>query len=295
MSTRRLLQSLALVGAGVAVVWLAWPQDEPAAVPVVAKVLAVPALAPAQVAAPVAKPAAARAEDCLPLPALSPHDQAMALQRAVAMLASGSGGDAVLALLVQRPDGDDAAWAEQVRLAALRSQDAQALRWAASACPTSACRRELLQERLRLEPDNALHWIAWLDENPAAADEAWQGLAASRRWHEQPLLLGERIGRALPPALLPAQREALLQPLRDQPWAAPPAPSTSLANACGHYGRAHPIGAACAHAAELLLTGSDSPTAWQRGAELAQQLGRSDIPPPPAPPPVAACPKQSIG
>lgn len=295
MSTRRLLLSLALVGAGVAVVWLAWPQDQPAAVPVVAEVLAVPALAPAPVAASVAKPAAARADDCPPVPALSPHDQAMALQRAVAMLASGSGGDAVLALLMQRPATDDAAWAEQVRLAALRSQDAQALRWAASACATSACRRELLQERLRLEPDNALHWIAWLDENPAAADEAWQGLAAARRWHEQPLSLGERIGRALPPTLLPAQREVLLQPLRDQPWAAPPVPSTHLANACGHYGPAHPIGAACAHAAELLLTGSDSPTAWQRGAELARQLGRSDIPPPPAAPPVAACPKQSIG
>jgi hypothetical protein len=295
MPTRRLLVALALVGAGVAAVWLAWPEDEPATVPVVAEVAADPAPPPAQAAASVAKPLAARADDCPPVPALSAHDQAMALQRAVALLASGSGGDAVLALLLQRPAGDDAAWAEQVRLAALRSQDAQALRWAASACATSACRRELLQERLRLEPDNALHWIAWLDENPAAADEAWQGLAAARHWHERPLALGERVGRALPPGLLPAQREALLQPLRDQPWAAPPAPSTQLANACGHYGPAHPIGAACAHAATLLLTGSDSPTAWQQGADLARQLGRSDIPPPPAPPPAAACPKQSIG
>lgn len=213
----------------------------------------------------------------------------MALQRAIATLASGSGGDAVLALLMQRPVADDAAWAEQVRLAALRSQDPQALRWAADACTTPACRRELLQERLRLEPDNAVHWLAWLDENPAAADEAWQGLAGARYWREQPLALGERIGRALPPALLPAQREALLQPLRDQPWAAPPAPSIALANACGHYGAAHPIGAACAHAATLLLTRSDSPAAWQQGADLAQQLGRSDIPPPPAPPAVTGC------
>jgi hypothetical protein len=289
MPTRRLLLVLALVGAGVAAVWLAWPEDEPAAVPVVAEVAAVPALAPAQAAASVARPVPAPADDCPPVPVLSPHDQAMALQRAIAMLASGSGGEAVLALLMQRPAGDDAAWAEQVRLAALRSQDAQALRWAASACPTSACRRELLQERLRLEPDNAVHWIAWLDENPAAVDEAWQGLAAARRWHEQPLALGERMARALPPALLPAQREALLQPLRDQPWAAPPVPSTTLANACGHYGPTHAIGAACAHAATLLLTRSDSHTAWQQGADLARQMGRGDIPPPPQPAPVTAC------
>ncbi|MFG6433731.1 hypothetical protein [Roseateles sp. LYH14W] len=290
MPTRRLLLVLALVGAGVAAVWLAWPEDEPTAVPVVAEAAALAAPAPAQAAASVAMPVAARAEQCPPVPALSPHDQAMALQRAVAMLASGSGGDAVLALLMQRPPTDDAAWAEQVRLAALRSQDAQALRWAASACATPACRRELLQERLRLEPDNAVHWLAWLDEHPAAMDEAWQGLAAARYWREQPLALGERVGRALPPALLPAQREALLQPLRDQPWAASPAPSISLANACGHYGPTHPIGAACAHAATLLLTRSDTPAAWQQGADLAQQLGRSDIPPPPVPPPVSACP-----
>lgn len=227
--------------------------------------------------------------DCAPAPPLRPHDQALALQRAVATLASGSGGNAVLALLMQRPAVEDAAWAEQVRLAALRSQDALALRWAADACATPGCRRELLQERLRLEPDNAVHWLAWLDENPAAADEAWQGLAAARHWHEQPLALGERIGRALPPTLLPAQREALLQPLREQAWAAAPSPSTTLANACGHYGPAHPIGAACAHAATLLLTRSDSPAAWQQGADLAQQLGRSDIPPPPAQPAVTGC------
>jgi hypothetical protein len=218
----------------------------------------------------------------------------MALQRAIATLASGSGGDAVLALLIQRPAVDDTAWSDQVRLAALRSQDAQALRWAADACATPACRRELLQERLRLEPHNAVHWLAWLDENPAAADEAWRGLAAARDWHERPLALAVRIGRALPPDLLPVQREALLQPLISQPWAASPGASISLANACGHYGAAHPIGAACAHAAMLMLTRSDSAAAWQQGADLARQLGRSDIPPPiavlqPPPPASASC------
>jgi len=294
MPIRRLLLVLALVLAvvgAVVAIWLGWPEEEPSAVPAAPVDLAVQQVAerPAAPAPTPMKAATPLAPECAPAPPLRPHDQAMALQRAIATLASGSGGDAVLALLLQRPAVDDAAWAEQVRQAALRSQDAQALRWAADACTTPACRRELLQERLRLEPDNAVHWLAWLDENPAAADEAWQGLAASRYWREQPLALGERVGRALPPGLLPAQREALLQPLREQPRAASPAPSINLANACGHYGPAHPIGAACAHAATLLLTRSDSPVAWQQGADLAQQLGRQDIPQPPAQAPVAGC------
>jgi hypothetical protein len=287
MSMRRLLLLLAVLGAAAA--WVAWPDEPQAVTPAAAEVSAAPPampMAPAPVAVVASAPPAQR---CAPAPPLSPRDQALALQRAVAALASGSGGDAVLALLMQRPAEQDAAWAEQVRLAALRSQDAQALRWAAGACASAACRRELLQERLRLEPDNALHWLEWMDENPAAADDTWRGLAAARYWHEQPMALGERINRALPPDLLPAQREALLQPLRDQPWAAPPAPSANLANACGHYGPTHPIGAACAHAATLLLTRGDSPGAWQQGAELARQLGRSDIPPPPVPAPVTGC------
>jgi len=286
MSVRHLLVLLALAGA--AAVWWAWREDAPVVAPVDVVVAQPVEQAAASLPTPV-KAVVQPARDCPPTPPLRAHDQAMALQRAVAKLASGAGGDAVLALLMQKPASDDAAWAEQVRQAALRSQDAQALRWAASACASAACRRELLQERLRLEPDNAVHWLAWLDENPAAADEAWQGLATARYWHERPLALDERIGRALPPELLPAQREALLQPLREQPWAEPPAPFATLANACGHYGPTHPVGAACAHAATLLLTRSDSPAAWQQGADLAQQLGRSDIPPPPVQPPVTGC------
>lgn len=288
MSIRRLLSLLALLGAGV--VWVTWPDELPVAAPVVTDVVASrPAASPVVVAPAVALVSAPASADCSPAPPLSPRDQALALQRAAAQLASGSGGDAVLALLMQKPAEPDAVWAEQVRQAALRSQDAHALRWATGACATSACRRELLRERLRLEPDNAVHWLAWLDENPAAADEAWQGLAAARVWREQPQALDARVGRALPSGLLPAQREALLQPLRAQAWAAPPPPSATLANACGHYGVAHAVGMACAHVTTLLLTRSDSADAWQRGADLAQQLGRGDVPPPPAAPVVTGC------
>ena len=42
-------------------------------------------------------------------------------------------------------------------------------------------RLNLIRERLRVEPDNAYHWAALADENPAAADTAWQGLLQARR------------------------------------------------------------------------------------------------------------------
>lgn len=286
---------LALLGAAAALAWALWPEEPPPAV----EAVAVPAPRPLAPAPPQQQPAAMAAAaptvpDCPATPPpLRPHDEALALQRAVAVLASGTGGDPVAALLLQKPAGDDAAalaaWAGQVRMAALRSQDAQALRWAGEACAWTqdavACRRELLRERLRLEPDNALHWLAWLDEDPAAADEAWRGLAAARYWHEAPQRLAERVGRALPPALLPAQREALLQPLQDRVDSTGSAPlPPTLSGACGHFGPEHAIGAACAHVATLMLSHSDSPQAWQQGAELARQLGRDDVPqPPPAP------------
>ncbi|MFG6488743.1 hypothetical protein ACG04R_18805 [Roseateles sp. BYS78W] len=292
MPTRRLLPLLALAGVAVAA-WMAWPDETLPAAPSPGTVASLPLTAPA--AASMAAPAAALpTADCAPTPTLSPHDRAMTLQRAVAQLASDSAGDAVLALLMQRPAGDDPAalaqWRTLVRQAALRSQDAQALRWAATACDSADCRRALLQERVRVEPDNALHWAELIDEDPAAADEAWQGLAASRYWHEQPQAAAERVARALPPG----QREAL----PDLAWAALPAPSAGLTNACGNYGPAHPVGAACAHVATLLLSHSDSPGAWQQGAELARQMGRSDIPPappdlPPPPLPAGCAAKQS--
>ena len=286
----RLLLPLAVAGVAVAA-WMLWPGEPPAAVPAPAEVAALPLAGPALPASVAAAAVALPTVNCEPESPPSAHDRAMALQRAVAQLASGSAGDAVLALLMQRPD-DVAAlapWRGQVLQAALRSQDAQALHWAATACDGAACRRELLQARTRVEPDNALHWVALIDEDPAAADDAWQGLAAARYWREQPQAAAERVARALPPG----QRAAL----PDLAWAAPPVPSGGLAGACGHYGPGHAIGMACAHVTTLLLSHSDSPGAWQQGAELARQMGRDDVvpaPSAPAPQPVAGCaPKQS--
>lgn len=283
MPIHRLLLWLAVAG-GAVVAWWCWPDEPAPAVKAPAEVAALPLSTPGVRVPPATPVADVPAAGCALEPPPSPHARALALQRAVAQLASGAGGDAVLALLLQPPAADDvvalAPWRSQVRLAALRSQDAQALRWAAAACDDAACRRELLHERVRVEPDNALHWAALLDEDPAAADEAWQGLAAAHFWREQPQAAAERIARALPP-----DQRASLAGLA---VIAPPSSSSGLADACGHYGPGHAIGMACAHAATLLLEHSDSPAAWQQGAELARQMGRSDVPAAPVSPPASA-------
>lgn len=213
---------------------------------------------------------------------LPPHEEALATQRALASLASGAGGGPVLALLLQKPSAGAVDWAVQVREAALHSGDVAALRWAAVACvelsDATACRRGLLRERLRLEPDNGLHWLEWLHEDPGAADEAWAGLAAARRWLERPTVWRERLDQALPPAMPGAQRRVLLDRLaqREADWALPP--PSDLAQVCGHWGPAHVLGAACRHATSLMLTQADSPQARQRGEQLAQLTGQ-DVPP----------------
>ncbi|MFG6441845.1 hypothetical protein [Roseateles sp. LKC17W] len=286
------LPAAVLITAG----WVLWQNPAPTPAPVAA---AVPASVPRLPVEVLPQPAAHATalspapEGCAPS-TLPVHELALGWQRALAVLASGSGADVVLGLLLQPPPAEDlvaqAQWSSQVRDAALRSQDALALRWATAACPGAACRRELLQARLRLEPGNAVHWAAWLEEAPDDADAAWQGLAAAGYWHEQPRAWLTRLGAALPAAWTPAQRQAVLRGLPAPAWAESPAPSVMLANACGHYGASHPVGAACAHVVTLMLTRSDAPQAWQQGAALARQLGRADIPPSPAAPAVVAMP-----
>lgn len=243
--------------------------------------------------------AAAPAAACPLPPALDPRDRALALHRVAAQLASGTAADAVLALLLQAPADPAPAWREQVRQRALGARDAQALAWAAAACDTIACRRELLQARLRLEPDNAAHWLAWLDENPEASDEAWQGLAAARRWRDPPAALAERVAQALPPGGTPAQQQALLQallqPLREPGGAAAPLPSAILHDACGHHGETHPIGKACANLAALGRATEQAPDpaarpqggggVAPRGGHLTAPTAPSALPAPPAPAP----------
>lgn len=307
MSKSRLL--ILILAALAVAVWWWWADDsEPAGSPepaaphaalqltsllaTGASVASVPAL-PDQAAAVAARPPCPQPE---PIP---PHQQALALQRAIAALA-GSGDD-TLALLLQKPadPASLAPWGAQVRAAALRSRDVPSLRWAAGACEWAerpvACRRELIAARLRLEPDNGLHWLEWLDEDPAGADDGWRGLAAARHWQERPGTLDERLARALPPGLTPGQRESLLGPLREYQSAWLPQPSsTVLQQQCGHWGPDHPTGAACGHALGLLAQ-ADSAPAQRQGQELAQLMGRTNVafaPLPTAPATPGACEAQ---
>jgi hypothetical protein len=270
-----------------ALAWALWPTDTAEPLVAVPPPMALPL--PQQLAAQddeVAPTAAAPATSnrCETTPALRPQDQALAQQRAVQVLASGDAAAQVLALLLQKPADADpaplAAWAQQLQGTALRSGDATALRWVAPACAylpaASACRQQVLRARVQLEPQNGLHWAEWLDEEPAAAEQAWQGLAAASYWHERPAAASERIAQALGPALTPAQREALLRPLREQLAAWAPPPSAALTSVCGHWGPTHPAGAACAQATTLMLSHSDSAEAAAQGVQLGRQLGRDE-------------------
>lgn len=300
---------IALSVVALLVVWAPWAGDsphapdpaasQPAGVLQPPSLLAVGAAGPAEPAsAPTAVVAAAKPPCPQPEP-MAPHQQALALQRAIAALAGA--GDETLALLLQKPADPAglAPWGAQVRAAALRSQDVPSLRWAAGACEWAerpvACRRELIAARLKLEPDNGLHWLEWLDEDPAGAEDGWRGLAAARRWQERPGTLDERLARALPPGLTAGQRESLLGPLREYQTAWLPQPSsTVLLQQCGHWGPGHPTGAACAQALTLLAQ-ADSAQAQRQGQELAQLMGRTDIvfaPLPTAPATPAACEAQ---
>lgn len=295
MTMRPLLPAVTLAcGLGL-LAWAWWPDTPSAPVEAVAaRGMQPPSLLTLGGAAPdvvALAPPHPEDKDCEPAAPLPPHEEALATQRALASLASASGGDTVLALLMQRPAAEDRAaqpmWAAQVRDAALRSGDVAALRWAAGACTELpqpvACRRELLQQRLRVEPDNGLHWLEWLHEDPGAADEAWAGLAASRRWLERPAAWRERLDRALPPGLPAPQRQALLARLVAQEAHWSPPPPADLGQVCGHWGLGHAIGAACRHATTLMLTQADSSRARAQGEQLAQLTGQ-DVPPAAAPP-----------
>lgn len=118
----------------------------------------------------------------------------------------------VAAQLLDRPDTEDPLvwhnWAQATLQSAMAEPDPVALGWADEACGRligadtgdlgSACRRELIRTRLRIEPDNARHWAALAEEDPAAADEAWQGLLLAPRWHDAPQALAVVTQQALP-------------------------------------------------------------------------------------------------
>ncbi|MFG6457497.1 hypothetical protein [Roseateles sp. BYS96W] len=133
-------------------------------------------------------------------------EQPLAQARAamLAALRQGDGRARVAALMLDRPT-DPAGqldWATRVLSQARSSGDPAALAWAAEACgpqdDPAACRLGLVRERVRLEPDNGYHWAALADEDPSAADTAWQGLLQAHRWLERPQALVLASQAALP-------------------------------------------------------------------------------------------------
>jgi len=150
-------------------------------------------------------PIAVASLQTLPAP-VGEQPLAQARARMLAALRQGDARARVAALLLDRPAADDPAaqldWARTVLGLALQSGDPAALAWATEACGPqpdgAACRLGLIHARLRQEPDNAYHWAALADEDPSAADDAWQGLLRARRWLERPQALVLSSQAALP-------------------------------------------------------------------------------------------------
>ena len=244
-----------------------WPPGDPAA--------------PLSASAPDAQPCEAVATPQGPAAAAAPT-LALARQAAAQRLAGGDAAERTLALLLQAPPADDAAqraaWATQVLASALASSDAPTLRAAAaSACPHAGdargCRLQLIQRRIELDPGNASPWVEWLDEDPAAADEAWAGLAAASHWRDDPQRLAATLGQALDPRLPATHRQALQAEAAALDADAPAAALSALQTPCGHWGATHTRGQACAHGVALMLGQADSPRTALEGAALARGMG----------------------
>jgi hypothetical protein len=233
--------------------------------------------------------AAGRAPSPEPLAALPTPVGQYALQEAqgrlVATLAAGDARQRVAARLMQQPAEDEpsvqAAWARGVLADALASNDAQALRWAATACPfvpdDAQCTRRLARARVRAEPANALHWLDWANEEPEAADAAWAGLARAQYWREQPLGLAGVLLRAVPTDIPGYLQSTLAVEAMAHDVAYPSPPLTLVLERCP--ARRDGAGAAaagtCERLARLLVERSDSVQALMLGRELGEHVGWS--------------------
>lgn len=199
--------------------------------------------------APLPADASAGAGGLAALPASAGSDPlAEARDRLLAALRQdGRARARVAAQLLDRPETEDPLvwhdWAQTTLRHAMADPDAVALGWAEEACGRligagdcdlgSACRRRLIRARLRLEPDNARHWAALAEEDPAAADEAWRGLLQARRWHDVPQALALLTQQALP-ADLPGYLRLALAAEVDARIAALPSPGEGVLLArCG--------------------------------------------------------------
>lgn len=208
-------------------------------------------------------------------------EQALTQARAglMARLHQGDARQRAIALLLNRPPDEPAdaarAWAGELLTLARHSGMPELLHWAEPACTQhadpGACRLALVRERLRLEPDNAAHWAALADEDPAAADEAWAGLQQARRWHERPQSLLLATQAALPADLPGYLRLALAREMQLRTQQLPSAGEGFVLERCGQAlpGRTE----ACGALAELMSQRSDSLRTLTEAASVAQAAG----------------------
>lgn len=202
-----------------------------------------------------------------------------ARSRTVAALRGGSGSARVAALLLQTPDTTDTAatatWAAELLQEAQRSGDPIALRWAESACgwlpEGPACRLSLIKARLRAEPQNALHWAAWAEEQPEAADEAWSGLLQARYWHEVPFALTSVTSRSVPAEVPDYLVLALAADLMGRDGALPSPGTGFMLDRC--RAAAGTRREDCDGVARLMVERSDSTGTMWLGRKVAQELG----------------------
>jgi len=200
--------------------------------------------------------------------------------RLLQALASGDARQRTAAWLLRQPAAADpaaqSAWAAGLLAEARAGGDAQALRWAATACnhaPNGAqCRRELALARAQAEPGNGLHWLEWAPEaaNEAEQQQAWQGVLRASNWHEYPGGLTAVTQAALaalqpvPPAYLRARlaRETMGRDSTEVPegqdW---------LESQCASHR------ASCAQVADRMSTEADSVALLLLAAALGRHVG----------------------
>ncbi|MCL4695642.1 MAG: hypothetical protein KJ023_01060 [Burkholderiaceae bacterium] len=195
------------------------------------------------------------------------------------LLQTLAGGDArlrVAAGLLQQPTPGDpaaeAAWARGLVAEALASRDAQALRWAATACPfvddETACRRRLVRARVQAEPANALHCLDWAAEEPGSADAAWAGLARAQYWREHPLGLAGVLLAAVPPDVPGYLIGSLSMEAMARDAAFPAPPLDPALQRCRGV-----TGPDCERLARLLVERGDSVQSLMLGRELGEHAG----------------------
>lgn len=211
----------------------------------------------------------------LPAP-LGEQPLAQAREALLARLHQGDSRQRALALLLSRPADEAAAraWSAELLTLARHSGLPELLQWAEPACTQqgdpAACRRDLIHNRLRLEPDNAAHWAALADEDPSAGDIAWAGLQRASRWQERPQALLLATQAAVPPELPGYLRLALAREMQLRTQQLPSAGEGFVLERCQ---RSDTGRAACGQLAELMSQRSDTLRTLTEAASVAQAAG----------------------